>query len=423
MKLVIEDVFCPKSLPKYTYIERIVPVHGPYEKQMSEALRIKGNLVIVAGASKSGKTVLCYKVLGHERLLPISGSQINTVDDFWNQLAESVSLPIETQINTASVSSNTIGVKVGGDGNIPLIAKLSVDGNTSVSYSDSNGTITKRALTHRDIINHIISSEKVILLDDFHYIDKDTQMKLARILKSEIFYGLKAIITTLPHRSDDAVRRNPDLIGRTSIIKIAAWSKEELSEIANKGFSLLNVNISSDKVEKISEECLASPQLMQENCLNIMRKLEESTANEISTDIIMEAFSKTAYGYEDTYDTIIKYIKNGPVQGRNKRKLYSYAEYNTGAIVQKDIYNLLLNVIMVDPPVLTLTLEEIKERMKRMLENSNSLPTSTNIIKPLKNIDTMMQEVAPQLDIISWKENQLFILDPFLLFYLRWNIA
>ena len=55
MKLVIEDVFCPKSLPKYTYIERIVPVHGPYEKQMSEALRIKGNLVIVAGASKSGK--------------------------------------------------------------------------------------------------------------------------------------------------------------------------------------------------------------------------------------------------------------------------------------------------------------------------------------------------------------------------------
>lgn len=370
MKLAIEDVFCPKSLPKYTYIERIVPVHGPYEKQMSEALRIKGNLVIVAGASKSGKTVLCYKVLGHERLLPISGSQINTVDDFWNQLAESVSL-----------------------------------------------------LSHRDIINYIISSKKVILLDDFHYINKDTQMKLARILKSEIFYGLKAIITTLPHRSDDAVRRNPDLIGRTSIIKIAAWSKEELSEIANKGFSLLNVNISSDKVEKIAEECLASPQLMQENCLNIMRKLEESTANEISTDIIMEAFSKTAYGYEDTYDTIIKYIKNGPVQGRNKRKLYSYAEYNTGAIVQKDIYNLLLNVIMVDPPVLTLTLEEIKERMKRMLENADSLPTSTNIIKPLKNIDTMMQEVAPQLDIISWKENQLFILDPFLLFYLRWNIA
>lgn len=41
-------------------------------------------------------------------------------------------------------------------------------------------------------------------------------MYIARILKTELFFnGLRVIIISLPHRADDAIRHNPDLIGRT----------------------------------------------------------------------------------------------------------------------------------------------------------------------------------------------------------------
>ena len=55
----------------------------------------------------------------------------------------------------------------------------------------------------------------------FLYIGKDVQKYIARTIKTELFNGLKAIILTLPHRSNDMIRLNPDLIGRTTFIKCA----------------------------------------------------------------------------------------------------------------------------------------------------------------------------------------------------------
>ncbi len=45
-------------------------------------------------------------------------------------------------------------------------------------------------------------------------------------------------------RCDDAIRTNPDLQGRISIIDIEAWTKDELREIPVKGFAELAVSIS-----------------------------------------------------------------------------------------------------------------------------------------------------------------------------------
>lgn len=76
----------------------------------------------------------------------------------------------------------------------------------------------------------LIQEGKVLVIDDFHYIEPEVQKYIARTLKTELFHGLKAVILTLPHRSDDAIRLNPDLIGRTTVIDIAPWSLDELKK-------------------------------------------------------------------------------------------------------------------------------------------------------------------------------------------------
>ncbi|MFQ9388404.1 MAG: hypothetical protein ACLR1V_05930 [Coprococcus sp.] len=46
--------------------------------------------------------------------------------------------------------------------------------------------------------------------------------------------GFKAVVVSLPYRSDDAIRLNPDLTGRILVIEIEPWKTEELEEDCKK---------------------------------------------------------------------------------------------------------------------------------------------------------------------------------------------
>lgn len=91
-------------------------------------------------------------------------------------------------------------------------------GEIGGSHTTGDSVQRKVLRSNAALIRYIIEQEKVIVLDDFHYIGKDVQKYIARTIKTELFNGLKAIILTLPHRSDDVIHLNPDLIGRTTFI-------------------------------------------------------------------------------------------------------------------------------------------------------------------------------------------------------------
>ena len=56
------------------------------EDRLGRALAMKGNLVFVSGASKSGKTVLCHKVIPQDKMVSQSGVQITSKEDFWQHV-------------------------------------------------------------------------------------------------------------------------------------------------------------------------------------------------------------------------------------------------------------------------------------------------------------------------------------------------
>ena len=61
-------------------------------------------------------------------------------------------------------------------------------------------------------------------------------MQIAQQLKDAIRRGFKAIVVSLPHRADEAIRRNADLSGRLSMINMESWEVNDLKEIAKIGF-------------------------------------------------------------------------------------------------------------------------------------------------------------------------------------------
>lgn len=170
MNYQIEDVFSPHSFPKNTYISRKLDNGETVDDRLRRALAMKGNLIFVSGASKSGKTVLCHNVIDSDSYIALSGNQISTKADFWNHIAEQL--------------------------------------------------IPNANMTEYQINRYLIDKNKVLVIDDFQYIAKDMQMYIARTLKTELFNGLKAVIFASANVRNEVIINNPDLIGRTTSIEI-----------------------------------------------------------------------------------------------------------------------------------------------------------------------------------------------------------
>ena len=93
-KYNIEDIFRPTSFPEHTYVDRIIADEDSYEFRLKKALRSAGRLISITGTSKSGKTVLCHKIVDSDLLIDISGAQITSKEDLWNQIAEKIRFPV-----------------------------------------------------------------------------------------------------------------------------------------------------------------------------------------------------------------------------------------------------------------------------------------------------------------------------------------
>ena len=370
-KYHVADVFRPNTMPSYTYIDRQEQRGTTYETKLRRALQKKGSLIVISGGAKTGKTVLYRKVVPEGKIIELSGAHIYSVEDFWQQIAESL-------------------------------------------YSEGENTTPEIIRNDTWVLKKLIAGDLVLVIDGFHYINLETQLYLSRILKAELFNGLKVILLTLPHRADDVIKRNPDLIGRTVFINLLPWTKEELGQIARKGFDLLHIPVPNEHIEQIVQESALSPQLMQKNCYNLAVRIKED-GEEITSDALSRAFNDTAKAYRH-YKENVRRIWKGPAKGRSRRK-----EYALKNGFHCDSYGLFLLSLSVAPPKMKLTASEIHERMAEILVDGEKAPNGMNLANVVKHSESIIKSSVPALDTFEWQNSTLHILDPFLLFYLRWD--
>lgn len=151
---------------------------------------------------------------------------------------------------------------------------------------------------------------------------------------------------------------------------------------------------------------------MQDNCFNLAFAAVNNHLS-INSGLVQSAFRETASNYSH-YERIVKNITLGPLQGRGRRKLYELQDSSV------DIYNLLLLALKADPPVVSLDIAELKQRTSVLLMGNQQLSSSV-ISATINKIIKLVREVMPELDAFEYNNQCLYILDPFLLFYLRWK--
>jgi hypothetical protein len=330
-------------------------------------------------------------------------------------------------VPTSTSGTRTLGATVGaeatakGEIGIKVLVKGEAGGSVKGEVTGETGTEAvreRRGLTQ--VVHEIGNSDFVVLIDDFHYMDRVVQTEVAKTLKEAVRLGVKIVTAAVTHRGDDVVRANPELRGRVRAIDLRYWNKDELGQIADTGFAVLNGEVDAKAVDRFTGESAGSPQLMQLLCLqacfvlNLREKTMLKHAVKIDGDLLTKIFEQTSSSTD--FRSLVDVLDAGPRTRGTERKTYKFHDGTEG-----DVYRVVLKAIADSPPRLAFPYQELLERTVKVC--SGESPVGSSVTGTCLHMTKLAQEKFPNERAVDWDEQkQVFdIPDPYLPFYLRWS--
>jgi hypothetical protein len=414
------DIFTPNAFPTHTYVKRD---EDRLEKRLRQALATPGEVVSISGPSKSGKTVLIERVVGVDNLITITGAGLSKPEAIWDRILDSLSAPVTTSNMVTWQTSGGVSGGGGGGISIPGVAeaKATAQGTVGIARTSTTSQTAGRTSMNQ-VVDELAGSSRILLIDDFHYMSRDIQIEVAKQIKEAARQGVKICTASVPHRSDDVVRANPELRGRLRIVNLAYWKPAELAQIAKLGFPKLNIIASEILVDRFSTEASGSPQLMQALCLQTCFELgaevelNEPTSFALPEERIVSIFQETASRTD--FSSLLRLLHGGPKIRGTERKTFHFSDDTRG-----DVYRCLLIAMATSPPRLSFNYNELSRRIDMACRAGS--PNTQSIYQALQQMASIAQDMSPNERVLDWDEDHhlLDIGDPYFLYYLRWSDA
>lgn len=412
------EIFVPSDFPTVTYVER---EDERLERKVREAVETPRSPISISGPSKTGKTALVRNIVGDENLIHIFGSQIETPSDMWEAVLNWMVTP--STITSGSASTETVAPSgtVSGTIGIPGVASATIGGGlTTSTAANSNLTSTQQVRGMAAVAREIANSGYIVFLDDFHYIARELQEAVGRQIKTGAEAGIRICVASVPHRSDDMVRSNHELRGRTINIDTSFWTTDDLIKIGVQGFSALNVSIDKSILEKFAQESCTSPQIMQGLCLQlcfnarIRETCETLTALEVSDRDIQDVLEQASTRAD--YSSLVKQMHAGPRIRGTERKEFKFVDGTRG-----DAYRASLLALTQDPPSMEFNYADLLGRINAVCLEEK--PVGSSITESLKQIAGFAEQMHPTQRIVEWDaeaaSGTFAVIDPYFLFFIR----
>lgn len=413
MVLRLGDVFVAGGLPTLTYIPR---ASYDLENSLKEHLDDGHHLICVTGPTKSGKTVLCRTVLEGQHPIWLDGGSIASEADFWDQLADALDAVEAQEEETSHATSKASGggVEAGvGAG----VASLKVGGSkTAVDSSEKKKTVRVARSKKAQALASLKNLQKCLVIDDFHYLDRDLQTVVVRSLKAPIFDGARVVFLAVPHRAYDVVRVEREMTGRVKQVEVPDWNDQELSEIASKGFSALNVNAPGTLISRLAREAWENPHLMQRFCNKLCRAnqvVEKQSAPKALAlpdyDFFFEDLAK------ETGKREFERLSRGPRQ-RSDRLIRKFVDGTEG-----DTYVVVLKALAETGPKAVVTYEELRGKIAGLLVDSTlQMHEVSRVLAKMSELQAAADGSAAPVD---WdvEDRKVHVIDPFFAYYLKWG--
>lgn len=405
----LKEVFTPGGLPSITYVDR---EHLDLERKIKRAVTRGYAINVVTGPTKSGKSVLCHRVLGDVNLVAIEGGQVQSEDEFWQLVAHKMRVAASEKEGSTAGSKAVVSGSAGWKLGALLTLSASLEANDTKAKEKTFVNSIKIAC-----IDALIDSKAVLLIDDFHYIAQATQKAIIQAVKGPVMGGLTVFFLAVPHRAFDPITVENELEGRFKHIEIPPWSISDLLLIPQRGFPALNANCALAVKQRICAEAFGNPLLVQEACSELCLESDiegtQSSPVEIDGNKLDAAFAEIAKskGFPK-----FEKLKKGP-QARKARQPRSLADGT-----EEDIYSTIMMALATSGPKSKTSYDEIHLSMKEVLAEGAKMPQKNEITSALSHMSAIAKKDIKGEPPLEWvrDDDDLIITDPFLLFYMKY---
>ena len=185
------------------------------EEQLQAAKDNLCKLVTVTGSTKSGKTVLTNRVFPRTSSVWIDGGTVKEEEDLWNFILEQIGGYSESSASKEAETTSVLSGEISASGQLPLILKGGTKFGAEYGKKRSEATDKKLALNPRAAaISQLRATKRPLVIDDFHYLNRDFQGNVVRALKPLIFDGLPVVLIAIPHRRFDTIKVEREITAR-----------------------------------------------------------------------------------------------------------------------------------------------------------------------------------------------------------------
>lgn len=287
--------------------------------------------IIIFGASKQGKTALTNKHLNEDQFIRVNCSPQTTSLDIYKSILRQLDVEFEEE-RTEKIGSEL-------DAKISLKAKVKIPfwgggeagaegGGKSSSEKESKYRFIDFNLALPQDVSEILRAikfNKRIILENFHYLDENTQKELAFHLRIFEDSNILFIVLGIWREKNRLAQFNGDLQDRLIEIPVEPWSSEDFKRVVKKGEPLLNVsfnNIIDELIKNSFDSIGVFQELCKESCIaaKIEKKVDET--QELKSEHLSDAISKKLNDYS----------------GRHIRSIESFVEQKAKASDNVPLY-------------------------------------------------------------------------------------
>jgi hypothetical protein len=421
------DVFVPGRAPLYTYNPRS---EFELEDRLREYIDDGGSVLALVGPTKTGKSVLLRRVL--DEPVWVDGQGVQSVEALWQLVGSELGVSYSSEHGTERGTSTTATAKA---------KAFIIEGGGDVTAA-SGKTETRRAVAapEVEVKKALMASGRILVIDDFHFIQTSVQQEIVRAVKPLVFDGLRTVFAAISHRRHDVPTVVEDMVGRVTPLEIALWTEAELQVIASKGFEKLNVSDPGGRISaRLAGMSFGSPHMMQKLCREICREVNEVLETAPDTRELREPEDWDAFfrsQVEDASGRWFTRLLTGPRE-RTGRTIWSLEDGR-----KVDGYGLVLVAIGKTGPRLELSKDEIRHGVESAV--SGKAPEANQVTRVLQNMSRIAARrlneqplteeeldeegdtfggVQPVVEYIDDGPNStLHIADPFFAYYMRWGV-
>ncbi|MBN3584804.1 hypothetical protein JYB64_20600 [Algoriphagus aestuarii] len=371
--------------------------------------------IVLHGGSKQGKSSLRKFHLKKEDYILIQCTRGYTLESLYEQILKNAEIDYQLSLQKTIKGGIRFSAQIEAEAGVPFLTKAKGEGGIEKSNEDPQTKIYKTFDIDPNEPNDLVrvlnanSFNKLIVLEDFHYLEEELQRKFAFDLK--VFHETSEItflIVGVWLESNRLTVFNGDLSGRVININVDLWTYNDLKELIESGFPLLNIKIPDHVTKMIIEASNENVGLVQELCYKICEKQKIWETQEDYTfvgtnNMVIEALNSITNEMASRYQTFMDKFCEG--LSITEFEMYRWIMF---AIIKTDIDKLRKGI----------SSNSIYSIIKQYHPKKEQLQ-STHVNQALDRVYKVQSKHKLQPYILDFSHDDLYVVDANFLVYLE----